>query len=274
MKRMGWFAVVALAMMLALTACQKKQDSEISSAPDSYGTEEPATDQAAQAPASDQMTTPEPARAPTPVSKPKSTSPAPSTAPKSTKPTPAAPAEAPNMAAVPVGTQFDLSVVTPMDTRTSNTGDKIEGRLVAPIIQDGTMIAPEGAILRGEITEVQRASSSKSEEAKASLAFVFTSIETVEGEKPLHATVTNAEGKLVAGGTGKRDALIVGGSTVAGAVLGKVLGKDTKGAVLGAVGGAVVGTGIVLSAKGHELEVPAGSRVQMRVDQPIMVVAK
>ena len=274
MKRIGLFAALALALMLALalTACQKKQE-ETSSLPEEQGTGT-ATDQMTQAPESEPAPAPEPVvtePAPKPVTtaRPKSTT----TARSTPRTTPAVRAEA-QMTAVPIGTQFDVSTITPMDTRTSQVGDKIEGRLVAPIVQDGMTIAPEGAILRGEITEVQAASKSKAEEAKASLSFVFTSIETVDGEKPLHATVTNAEGKLVAGGTGKRDALIIGGSTVAGAVLGKVLGKDTKGAVLGAVGGAVVGTGIVLSAKGHELEVPAGSRVQMRVDQPITVVSK
>jgi type IV secretory pathway VirB10-like protein len=268
MKRIALFGLLALALTLA--ACQKKQETETSSAQDSYGTEAPATDQTAQAP--DQMATPE--APPPPAPAPKSTTvkrPAPA---KTSRTAHAVPAEAPATTAVPIGTQFDVSMVTPLDTRTSNVGDKIEGHLVAPITQDGMTIAPEGATLRGEVTQVQRASKDKSEEGKASLAFVFTSIETVDGEKPLHATVTNAEGKLVAGGTGKRDALIIGGSAVAGAVLGKVLGKDTKGAVIGAVGGAAVGTGIVLTAKGHELEVPAGSKVQMRVDEPITVVSK
>lgn len=274
MKRFGLFAALVLALTLALAACQKKQE-EVSMAPPE-STQAPATDQTTQTPPADQTAPAEPAPPPAPAPAPKHrTRTAPqATAPRSTRPTEALPATASRTAAVPVGTQFDVSTVTPMDTRTSQAGDKIEGRLVAPIVQDGVTIAPEGAILRGEITAVQAASKSKAEEDKASLSFVFTSIETVDGEKPLHATVTNAEGKLVAGGTGKRDALIIGGSTVAGAVLGKVLGKDTKGAVLGAVGGAVVGTGIVLSAKGHELEVPAGSRVQMRVDQPITVVSK
>ncbi|HEY7729078.1 MAG TPA: hypothetical protein VID50_11570 [Candidatus Eisenbacteria bacterium] len=274
MTRTGSFIVLAVALTLALAACQKKQEVETSSLPEPETTAAPATDQTAQSPdadrtAADQGKAPEAATA-----KPKGEAAPKSTASRSGKSTAAAPAEARKTTAVPVGTQFDVSVVSPMDTRTSNVGDKIEARLVAPIVQDGVTIAPEGAILRGEITQVQRASKSKAEEDRASLAFVFTSIETVEGEKPLQATVTNAEGKLIAGGTGKRDALIIGGSTVAGAVLGKVLGKDTKGAVLGAVGGAAVGTGIVLSAKGHELEVPAGSRVQIRVDEPITVVAK
>jgi hypothetical protein len=270
MKRIGLLAGLALALALALTACQKNQETQTSSN-DSYGTEQSATDQTAQAPSAETTPPPEATPAPAPAPKPRRTT---STRERVEHREHAVAAEAAKKIAVPVGTQFDVSMVTPLDTRTSNVGDKIEGHLTAPITQDGVTIAPEGAVVRGEVTQVQRASKDKSEEARASLAFVFTSIETVDGEQPLHASVTNAEGKLVAGGTSKRDALIIGGSAVAGAVLGKVLGKDTKGAVIGAVGGAAVGTGIALTAKGHELEVPAGSKVQMRVDEPITVVQK
>lgn len=272
-KRFALYAVIALALALALAACGKKEPAETSSMEEMPPAEAPATDQAPlaeqPAPAADQTAMSEPARTPPPpaTSKPKTTT----TTTKKT--TPATVAEA-NTVAVPVGTSFDVSTITPMDTRTANVGDRIEARLVAPIVQDGVTIAEEGAILRGEVTQVQRPSKSKAEEDRASLSFVFTSIQTVEGEKALHATVTNAEGKIVAGGTGKRDALIIGGSTVAGAVLGKVIGKDTKGAVIGGVAGAVVGTGIALTAKGNDLEVPTGSRVQMRVDAPITVVSK
>jgi hypothetical protein len=269
MKRIVLFAALALALALALAACSRKEPAETaattpeSTAPAAPETAPPATPPADQAAVSEPAPPPPPATSATP--KPKAAT--------TRKSTPAVVAQA-NTVAVPAGTVFDVSTITPMDTRTANVGDRIEARLVAPIVQDGVTIAEEGAILRGEISQVQRPSSSRAEEDRASLSFVFTAIQTVEGEKALHATVTNAEGKLVAGGTGKRDALIIGGSTVAGAVLGKVIGKDTKDAVIGGVAGAVVGTGIALTAKGHNLEVPAGSRVQMRVDEPITIVAK
>jgi uncharacterized membrane protein YadS len=79
---------------------------------------------------------------------------------------------------------------------------------------------------------------------------------------------------MIAASTTKRDALIIGGSAIAGAILGKVVGKDTKGAVIGAVGGAVLGTGAVMAAKGYELDVPAGSKLSLRVDAPVTVVAR
>lgn len=266
MKRLQILAVLGLAVLLALTvtACQKKAEME-PPAGEEVGMGEPA-------PATDTELQPPPETPP--VSEPP---PAPKPTRKSTSgtktSTPAYVAEARTIQ-VPVGTVFDVAMVTPVDTRTSNVGDKIEAKLMAPIVSDGVTIAHQDAIIRGEVTDVQRASRSKSEEDRASLILTFTSLETVEGVKALHATVTNSEGKLIAKSTSTRDKLIIGGSAVAGAIIGKVAGKDTKSTVIGAVGGAVLGTGAVLASKGHELEVPTGSKVTLRVDEPITIVSK
>lgn len=263
------FALV-LVVALGVTACQKAEQSEVSS------TDNPATASetpaATENPATTAETTP-PATEP-----PAATT---SSAPKKAAATPSKPAtKAVNAAAksnsvtLPAGTQFDITLTTPVDTRTSNVGDKLEGTLAAPLVADGHTIAEAGALIRGEITELTRASRAKSEEDRASAKFQFTSIQTVDGEKTLNATVTNSEGKMVAKSTGTRDKLIIGGSTVAGAIIGKVAGKDTKSTILGAVGGAVLGTGAVLAAKGYELEVPAGSKISLRAEAPITVVSK
>jgi hypothetical protein len=168
-------------------------------------------------------------------------------------------------------------MVTPINTGTSNVGDKIEAKLIDQLSSPdggGAVIAEAGSRMTGEITELKRASHAKSEDDRAMVKMTFTSLETVDGEKTLDATVTNAEGRMIAASTTKRDALIIGGSAIAGAILGKVVGKDTKGAVIGAVGGAVLGTGAVMAAKGYELDVPAGSKLSLRVDAPVTVVAR
>ncbi len=266
MIRTRTWILLALALVLALSvaACQKQAETDLSAMDENPATmeETPMTDAAPAEPA------PAP---PAPATTPKAS------APKTTTPktTPAVPAEAKSTTvSLPAGTTFDIALSTPVDTRTSNIGDKLEGTLTAPLVYDGATIAEQGAVIRGEITELVRASRAKSEEDRASVKFQFTTLETVEGEKTITATVTNAEGKMIAKGTGTRDKLIIGGSTVAGAIIGKVTGKDTKGAILGAVGGAVLGTGVVMAAKGHELEVPAGSTVSLRVDAPITIVSK
>jgi hypothetical protein len=262
------FLVLALVLAVSLSACQKKSETEMSAVPnDSQAAVEPAPD----------ATTP-PAEEPAPAA----TEPAPVKATKtttkhvtkSTHSSTTVPASETRTVSLPSGSTFAIELVTPINTGQNNVGDPVEGKLMQPLTADGMVIAEQGSMIRGEITELKRASRSKGEDDRASAKFQFTSLQTVDGEKTLSATVTNVEGTATAGGTGKRDALIIGGSTVAGAVLGKVIGKDTKGAVIGAVGGAVVGTGIVMASKGHELDLPAGSKVTLRADQPITVVAR
>ena len=253
---------LGLVLALSISACQKNAETELST------TEEN--------PATIAETTPPPVEPPpveTPVATPtKSTPKAPAkSTPKSSGATNVA---ASNSISLPAGTQFDITLTTPVDTRTSNVGDRIEGTLVGPLLYEGHTIAESGAVIRGEITELTRASRAKSEEDRASAKFQFTTLQTVDGEKTITATVTNSEGKMVAKITGTRDKLMIGGGALAGAIIGKVAGKDTKSTILGAVGGAVLGTGAVLAAKGYELEVPAGSKVSLRVDSPITVVSK
>ena|SRR2546422_8289973 len=175
---------------------------------------------------------------------------------------------------IPAGTTLDVEMITPVDTRTSNIGDKVEAKLAAPITRDGQVLADAGAMVRGEVTDVVRASRSKSKDSRASLALEFNTIETVDGPKPLHATVSNAEGRMIAKSTSTRDKLLIGGGAVAGAIVGKVAGGSTKSTIIGAVAGTAAGTGAVLMAKGHELEIPEGAKVSLRVDKPIVIVER
>jgi hypothetical protein len=260
-------SVLALTLALGLSACAKQGETEVSMPPVE---ENPATAAEPmpmdQAPVDQVASTPEPA--PAPVKK-AATKPA-TTKPKST----VVPAAETRTVSVPTGTSFDIELLTPVHTKTGNVGDRVEGKLMHPLnAPDGSVIAVTGAMIRGEIVELTRASKSRAEEDRASVKFAFTSIETVDGEKSLSTTVTNVEG-LQAGSTTKRDALIIGGSAVAGAVLGKVIGKDTKDAAIGAVAGAVIGTGAVMASKGHELELAAGSKISVRADQPITIVQR
>lgn len=266
MRRDRNLTMMALGLVLALgvSACQKNTENELSSLD-----ENPATTAEPGATEPAPVVTETPAEPAPPAAAPKARAKA---APKPTSATNVAAKS--NSISLPAGTQFDITLTTPVDTRTSNVGDRVEGTLVTPLIAEGHTVAEAGAVIRGEIVELTRASRAKSEEDRASAKFQFTSLQTVDGEKTISATVTNSEGKMVAKSTSTRDKLMIGGGALAGAIVGKVAGKDTKSTILGAVGGAVLGTGAVLAAKGYELEVPAGSKVSLRVDSPITVVSK
>jgi len=260
--------LLVLTLAVSLPACSKKEETSMSTA-DSLNSGSSMDTTAMSMPPDATMPPPETPEPTTSGSYSK-----PSSKPK----TPATPATAEKRTvSLPTGAAFIVEMVTPVNTGTSNAGDKIEAKLVDQLSSPdggGAVIAEAGSLLKGEITELKRASHAKSEDDRAMVKMSFTSLETVDGEKTLEATVTNAEGRMIAASTTKRDALIIGGSTIAGAILGKVVGKDTKGAIIGAVGGAVLGTGAVMAAKGYELDVPAGSKISLRVDAPVTVVAR
>lgn len=254
--RSAGLLTLLLVLAIGLSACQKKTETETSmtdttamSAESPYPVEE--TPPAA-------TTTPPPS---TPRHPPRTTPREPSTPSVRT-------------ARIPAGTTIEIAMVTPVDTRTSNIGDPVEGKLTAPLVVDGRVVAEEGSSVRGSIADLLRASKSNKEEARAMVKFNFNELETVSGDKRISSTVTGSEGRLAAKSTSTRDKLIIGGSTVAGAIIGKVAGKSTKSTVIGAVGGAVVGTGVALSAKGYEVEVPAGSKVTLRIDEPVTVALR
>ena len=268
MKPFRTFGLTLLALVLVagISACQKQADTDLSSnmPPENPATTQEPAPEATAPPVAE--TTPPATPATPPATKPTTKS-------TSTKKTQAVTAAQTRTVSLPTGTPFDVELVTPVSTGTNQVGDKVEAKLVAPLLYDNMVIANQGALIRGEITQLTAATKSKSAEDRASLQFGFTSIETVDGEKTLAATVTNAE-VLQAGGTTKRDALMIGGSAVAGAVLGKVIGGDTKDAAIGAVAGAAIGTGGALLMKGHNLELPVGSKLSLKVDQPITIVQR
>jgi len=254
--RSAGLLTLVLVLAVGLSACQKKQSETETSMTDT-------TSMSAESPYPVEETPPAAVNTP-PPSEP--------TTPRTTPRTP--PPSTAHTTRIPAGTTFDVAMVTPVDTRTSNAGDPIEAKLTAPLVVNGVVVAETDASVRGTISELQRASKSNKEENRAMVKFRFTEMETVGGEKRISATVTGSEGRMVAKSTSTRDKLIIGGSTVAGAVIGKVAGKSTKSTIIGAVGGAVVGTGVALSAKGFELEVPAGSKVTLRIDEPITVATR
>ncbi len=273
MKSLRFLSGVTLVLLFALafSACQKNAQTEVSQATDStqvsqgYGNE-------TTPPATTETGTPSTMK-PGEKSTSKSRASSRGTKSGSSKGTSAMNAESHSIE-IPAGSTFDVTMVTPVDTRTSAKGDHVEASLAAPLTIDGKVVADQGAKVSGEVSDLQKASRHKGEDDRAFIALDFNTIETVDGPKALHATVNNAEGKMVAKGTSTRDKLLVAGGAVAGAITGKVAGGSTKSTIIGAVAGAAAGTGAMLMVKGHELQIEQGAKVSLRVDKPILVVER
>ena len=71
----------------------------------------------------------------------------------------------------------------------------------------------------------------------------------------------------------KKTAMVIGGSTAAGAGLGAIFGGK-KGALIGGSAGGGAGTAVVLSTRGKEVTLPSGSALTLRLTQPLTVRIK
>jgi hypothetical protein len=164
---------------------------------------------------------------------------------------------------VPAGTVFTVALNHTLSSDNNASGEGIDGQVVGGMVSDNKVVVADGAQAHGVITAVEESGRVK---GRASMAMEITSIRTVDGWK--NVTGTMVAGVLVAPGTKKRDAATIGGAAAAGAVLGEIIG-DRPG--LGAAIGGAAGTGVVLTTKGKELELPAGTRIEFRLQAPLEV---
>lgn len=162
---------------------------------------------------------------------------------------------------IPAGTALTLVLETPLSTETSREGERVTARVERATSEDGDVVLPGGSVLRGRVTEVDRAGRVS---GRAHLAVKWDTL-TVRGESHRIAISDLA---MTAEAQHGRDAKIIGGSTAAGAIIGGIV-NGGRGAKKGAIIGAGAGAGAVLINKGQDVEMPAGSRWTVRVKETV-----
>jgi len=268
---------VTLAAALVVACSKTEQPQADSAAPPSSGAQ-PASPQPASPPPA--VTSPAPAaesaQAPAPQKSAAPAKPAPSSPPTSAStaaepPPSAAPAPPPKPVepppppppvvkefTVPAGTSLAVTVLSNLGSETSQVEDVVKGSLAKPIVIDGTTVAPQGAEVRGVVSDAKKSGRVK---GKASLGIAFDRL-TVRGETLRMQTapvVLEAQDK-------KSDDVKKGGIGAGlGAVVGGIAGGGS-GAAIGAVAG---GAGTVLATKGREVELPAGTVVNVLLQSPL-----
>ena len=195
--------------------------------------------------------------APPPVRTPAAT-PAPAPAER-----PAPPPPAFKEVTVPAGTVLSIELGTTVGSATSQVEDRVRGTIRRSVIVDGVEVIPAGSTVSGTVTEAERSGRVK---GLARVAFRFSSLD-VKGDAERLTIRTNSIARE-AEATKKQDAAKIGGGAAAGAVIGGLLGGG-DGAAKGAAIGGGAGTGVVLSTRGKEVTVPAGTSVSTRLTEPI-----
>ncbi len=182
---------------------------------------------------------------------------------------PAAPAPAPAPRTVSytaaTGGSIEVKLDQALDSATAVAGQTVSATLAMDLTDGaGNVVLPRGTRMTGTVTE---AVSAKKVQKKSALAFQFTQAELPDGTRVAMAAGKRVEGK----GYTKKDGAIIGGSAAGGALLGQILGGDTEATAAGAVVGGAIGTGVAMSRKGEDVQIAAGTSLELTLERPVTV---
>jgi len=164
---------------------------------------------------------------------------------------------------VPSGTTLPLEMTTALSSASAQVEAPVTAKLQNALTINGDTVIPAGSVLRGTVTDVERAGRVK---GRAHVSFAFNEVSMNGGREDLKTNPLTFEAEATKG----EDATKVGVGAVGGAILGGIFGGK-KGAAKGAAGGAAAGTGVVLATRGDEVTVSEGTNVTATLAQPMTV---
>jgi hypothetical protein len=182
----------------------------------------------------------------------------------------AAPAPRPTPAVrfvtIPAGTALSLELTTAVSSATAQVETPVSARLRRAVSVDGETVLPAGAVVNGEVSEIDRAGRVQ---GRSRLALRFTSVVIDGRRESLRTNPVVFEGEA----TKSEDATKIGAGAGIGAAIGGLLGGGS-GAAKGAVIGGAAGTGAVLATRGKEVELAVGAEVTPTLASPVEVEMK
>src|SRR5215831_18010803 len=144
-----------------------------------------------------------------------------------------------------------------LSSENSKAGDRFTATLAEPLVMNGRIVAGKDTRISGEVRD---AVSSGRLSRPALLTLSLTGVQSRAGQYPI------ATGDLTvkADSHAKRDVLIIGGSSGAGAALGGAAGGG-KGAAIGALIGAGAGTAGAYLTGNRDITMPAESAASFQM---------
>ena len=174
--------------------------------------------------------------------------------------------EVAHVTTVPTGAVMAFVVDRTVSTETDEAGARFSATLQSPVLDtESSTVIPAGATSTWVVTE------SSSQDGQSLLGVRLETVQ-VEGERrEVTATVTEAELDTDNPDTDGETAAKIGIGAAAGAIVGQIVGHDTKSTLAGAGVGAAVGTAVALTTRGGHATLPAGSRLVVQLDQPLLI---
>jgi len=188
---------------------------------------------------------------------------------------------------LPSGTEIHLTLVTPIDTASTKTGDPIMAVTTEAVVLENQTIVPAGTRIRGVIGTVKKAKYFSSFKGQAYVNISFKTIEVDSRlipvqmslqaigkarvnskSSPIRKDVKVMEGEVVQEKHDYKEdaiALALGGGT--GSTIGLIAGNLGRGMGIGFA----VGAAYVVAHKGKEVNMPENTAMLVRVDNTITV---
>lgn len=211
--------------------------------------------------------------------------PATAPAPRATAliPRPSTPASAPATAPdilVAAGTRILLRLTNAVNTKHTVAGDRLYLETAIPVFIDRQLVIPARSYVTATVIESRQAGRVKGLSA-LNLRFdtltlpngVTRDFRAMPGSVDGHGNLDRTEGAITGEGTKGKDARTVGKTTGAGAGIGTLAGAAAghagMGAGIGAAAGALGGLAGVLSSRGADVSLPAGTSMEMILDRDL-----
>lgn len=171
------------------------------------------------------------------------------------------------------GANLSIVLQTPLSSNTGQRGDQFTSQLKQAFIFKDKNILPKDTQIRGLVKRVTKYEKFGD---RASLLLLFDQVVLPDGRRvPLAASLDTQKGSAAIKIKGRaiRDAKIVGGSAIVGALMGKkTLGKD--GTQKGFIIGAAAGTGAVILSDMKEVKLPQGTELIIKLDEMLLIPDK
>lgn len=192
------------------------------------------------------------------------------------------PSTIPMARTVPVNTQFKATLDRTLSSKISHPGDTFTVTLTEPLRnQQGDELVPAGTRINGVVQDAESGKIFASMRGKGKLSLRFQEVQLPSGQTlPIQATLlgvneikgkgkvsTNDEGEVTGGTTGTTTAKDIGIGAGVGTIAGLIFGGALKGLAIGAIAGG----GYVLANAGKDVELPAQTGLNLRLDQLLTV---
>jgi len=172
----------------------------------------------------------------------------------------AAPARSQNL---PAGTHLRVRLGQSLDTRRDGPGTPFVAHVATPVVRNGEMLIPRGAVCRGHVVEARPSGRLKGR------AVLRLNLESIEINGRRHEIETTAPA-FFSKSHKERNLAMIGGGAGTGAAIGGIAGGGV-GALAGAGAGAVAGTaGAVITGK-RNVHVAAESRLTFALRRPLAI---